>query len=127
MEKNGGKALKKLKGFFKKGDLIIAAVLLVAVVLSVVFASTGGGDTVEIYVDGQLKYQLDLNADAEIELLDNAMTIRVKNGKAWVEESNCDEQICVHSAPIGKDGGMIVCLPNKVVVKIAGREVDAIS
>jgi hypothetical protein len=116
-----------IKGFFKKGDFIIAAVLVAAVILSLVFATGSGGDNVEIYVDGKLVYQLDLYAETEIELLDGAMLVCVKDGRVWVEESDCDEQLCVHAAPIGKDGGMIVCLPNKVVVKIATREVDAVT
>lgn len=112
---------------FRKGDIILLVLLLIAVILTIVFAVSGGADYVEIYIDGDLKYQIDINSDTEIDLLDGAMKIVVRNGKAWVEYSDCAEQLCVHSSPIRSDGGMIVCLPNRVVVRVDSREVVAIT
>lgn len=112
---------------FRKGDIILLVLLLIAVILTIVFAVRGGADYVEIYIDGDLKYQIDINSDTEIDLLDGAMKIVVRNGKAWVEYSDCAEQLCVHSSPIRSDGGMIVCLPNRVVVRVDSREVVAIT
>lgn len=116
-----------IKKTFKKGDVILLAIFLVAVVLTIVFAVGGGDDTVQIYIDGQLKYELGLDANTEIELLDGDILVVIKDGKVWVEYSDCSEQLCVDSAPLTSSGGMIVCLPNKVVVKVVEREVDAIT
>lgn len=115
------------KTIFKKGDLILLAVLLVAVILTIIFAVGGDDEYVQIYVDGVLKYEVSLYSDMEIDLLDGKMTVVIKDGKAWVEHSDCVEQLCVNNSPLTSSGGMIVCLPNKVVVKISGREVDAIT
>ncbi len=116
-----------LKNVFKKGDLILLAMLIVAVVLTIVFAVGDEDDTVQIYVDGVLKYEVGLDANTEIELLDGEVIVVVRDGKVWVESSDCAEQLCVDSAPLTSSGGMIVCLPNKVVVKVVEREVDAIT
>lgn len=123
------KNLSSLSGdkIFRKGDIILLVLLLVAIILTIVFAVRGGADYVEVYVDGNLKYQIDINADTEIDILDGAMKIVVRNGKAWVEYSDCAEQLCVHSSPVRSDGGMIVCLPNRVVVRVDSREVAAIT
>lgn len=115
------------KKIFKKGDLILLAVFLVAVILTIVFAVGGDDDVVQIFVDGQLKYEIGLDANTEISLLDGEMTVVVRDGKAWVEYSDCAEQLCVNNAPVSSSGGMIVCLPNKVVVKVVEKEVDAIT
>ena len=62
-----------------------------------------------------------------LEILDGSMTVVVEDGKVYVSHSDCPEQLCVHSAPLTAAGGMTVCLPNKVIVKIDSGEVDAIS
>ena len=51
----------------------------------------------------------------------------IENGKAYIAKSDCHNQLCVHAQAIGKEGGVIVCLPNKVVVKVVAKEVDAIT
>lgn len=121
------KSFESFKGIFKKGDLILVAILIVAVALTIWIATKDEGNVAEIYIDGQLSYSLDLDKDTAIDILDGEMTVVLKNGEVFVLESDCNEQICVNSAPISKDGGIIVCLPNKVVIKVTSREVDAIS
>lgn len=116
-----------MKNIFKKGDLILVAVLLVAVALTIWLSVRDVGGEAEVYIDGELKYVLDLSEDTELVILDGKMTIEVENGEIYVKDSDCPEQLCVQSAHISSSGGMIVCLPNKVVIKIASREVDAIS
>lgn len=118
---------KMFKGIFKKGDLLLVAVLLVAVILTVVFATRKNKSLVSVYVDGTLQYELDINADTELLLLDGDVKVVIRGGEAWFESSSCPEQLCVHSSHISHRGGMIVCLPNRVVVKIISTEVDAIT
>lgn len=128
MTDDGKKATRKaFRSLFKWGDLILLAVLIVAVALTVWAALREEGGTAEIYIDGRLAYSLSLDRDAVVELDGVNMTVRVKDGKISVLSSDCPEQLCVHSAPIGSTGGMIVCLPNKVVIKVTGKEVDAIT
>lgn len=122
--KNSG----RFADIFKKGDIIIFVLLVVVIVVAIVFATRPHSATVaEVYIDGRLAYSLDLSKNADIELLDGRMTICVEDGKVFVKDSDCKEQLCAHSAPISGEGGMIVCLPNKVVIKVATEEVDAIS
>lgn len=123
----GKNFFESFKGILKKGDLILVAILIVAVALTIWIATKDSGNVAEIYIDGKLSYSLDLDKDTAIDVLDGEMTVVVKNGEIFVYESDCNEQICVHSAPISKEGGIIVCLPNKVVIKVTSREVDAIS
>lgn len=124
---DAGKQNKKYADVFKKGDVVVLLLLIVAVVLTAVFATRQRASVAEIYVDGQLKYRVDLSVDKDMEILDGKMTVQVKDGKISVKDSDCTEQLCVSSKAISTDGGMIVCLPNKVVIKVTAGEVDAIT
>jgi len=46
--------------------------------------------------------------------------IQIQDGKARVLRSDCPNQICVNSGTIDRAGQIIVCVPNKVLLKIQG-------
>lgn len=122
---------KLFKDIFKKGDVIVIALLVVAVILTAVFATRTADSFVEIYVDGNLVMQLDLSKDTVVDLNSTShkidMKVEIKAGKVFVTHSDCPDKLCVESAGVSSVGGMIVCLPNKVVIKVTPKEVDAIS
>ena len=39
-------------------------------------------------------------------------------------DANCPDKYCVHQNPIHSAGEVIVCLPNKLVVEITGKQSD---
>jgi hypothetical protein len=52
----------------------------------------------------------------------------VEDGGAHLENSPCPLKICEATGTIDSSGEVIVCLPNRIVVKIPGPEVvDAVS
>lgn len=58
------------------------------------------------------------------------VVIEVKEGRVRVVESSCFQKICVNTGEINKPGQNIICLPNKVLVTIEGKEspkIDAVS
>lgn len=116
-----------LKGLFKKGDIILLVVVVLLVALTIYFALKTDASEADVYVEGNLVYKLDLDNDVTVDVLDGKVQIKIQNGKAFVAKSDCKNQLCVHAQPIGKEGGVIVCLPNKVVVKVVAKEVDAIT
>ena len=55
--------------------------------------------------------------------------IEIKDGKVFITESDCPGEDCVHSGWISEGGRSIVCLPNRVEIRIEGEtesEVDFI-
>lgn len=48
--------------------------------------------------------------------------IIIKDGKAFVKEADCRDQICVKTNPIALNGEIIVCLPNKITVEVYSAE-----
>ncbi len=116
---------------FKKGDVILVVILVVAVILTAVFATRTQDSFVEVYVNGNFVCQLDLDEDATVNLMKMKcnvdVVIEVKDGKVSVIHSDCPDKLCVSSSAVSSVGGMIVCLPNKVVIKVTPKEVDAVS
>jgi len=119
--------LRKPLCLFRIWDVVLV-VLLLALVAGTVYLSVApkAGAWAEVYVDGKLYQKLDLNKDAELDL--EHLKIVVSDGTVRVEEADCPDKICEKRGAISKAGQTIVCLPNRVVVKISGKgEVEAIS
>ena len=115
---------------FCKGDMIaIALVAVIAILVGVLFWTSVGSEEagmVCVYQDGELIRELSLSNTTEFEVEgDYTNVITVKDGKAAITESDCPGTDCVHSGWIHEAGRSIVCLPNRVEIRIEGAsEVD---
>ena len=107
----------------QKNDLILLSVLLTVgivllIVLSTVFKNTG--EMVVVTVDGNEVFRAPLDQDTEqwIDGYDGGKNLLViKDKTAKITESNCPEQICVHTGE-ATEIKSVVCAPNRVVVSI---------
>lgn len=117
---------------FQKGDFIaIILVLAIAAAVGLSFMPRGeeGQQTIiQIYQDGQLVQELSLDTDRTMELTgEYTNTVEVRDGKVAIIASDCPGEDCVHSGWISRIGRSIVCLPNRVEIRIIGEaEVDFI-
>ena len=119
---------------FCKGDVVVIFFVgVLAVLIGTLFLIGTGrdkGTTVVIYREGKKLQEIPLYDDGEI-LIENSYTNKlvVKQGKAAIVESDCPGMDCVHSGWIGEKGRSLVCLPNRVEIRIEGEteaEVDFI-
>ena len=46
----------------------------------------------------------------------------ISEGAAYVSEANCPDGICAAHKPVSHNGESIICLPNKVVIKVVTTE-----
>lgn len=109
-------------GILKKQDLIILAIFILALIASIVLLTLPKGETVEIYLEGNLYGVYDLNKDYEdikIERI-SPYTVRIKGGKVKVIEASCPDKLCMEST-IYRVGSRIVCAPNHLVIIIKGK------
>jgi hypothetical protein len=44
--------------------------------------------------------------------------VEIKDGMVTVTEASCRNQVCVKHSPVSRSGESIVCLPNRLVVRI---------
>lgn len=120
----------EMKLIFCRGDIVaIALVAVIAILVSVLFWTSVGaeeGSMISVYQDGKLIKEISLSDTTEF-MVEGVYTnvISVEDGKAAIIESNCPGTDCVHSGWIHEPGRSIVCLPNRVEIRIEGAsEVD---
>ncbi|NLK16936.1 MAG: NusG domain II-containing protein [Clostridiales bacterium] len=118
------RAVKESKPF-KKADLLIIPLLMLASALAIFLLSPGGGSYAEIYADGKLVRVMPLDVDAEFvyhfdEGRKNVIT--VKGGKVSVSYADCADKICTHYPPTDRASSSIICLPHKLVIIVRGGE-----
>ena len=54
--------------------------------------------------------------------------IVVGDGRARLENAPCPLKICEAMGPVEKAGDVIICLPNRIYIRVEGKEeVDAVS
>jgi hypothetical protein len=108
--------------------IVIAAIFIAAAVIAVLqYTQKAPGQYAEIYQDGVLLQTVDLSKDSEFTISNNAggyNTILVKDGAISVIEANCPDKYCIHQGAISGGAQPIVCLPNKLVIKIAAPSGD---
>ena len=121
---------REMKLTFCKGDIFaVGLVAAFAILVGVLFWTSVGaqeGSMVSVYQDGKLVKELSLSDTTEFTVEgDYTNVISVKDGKAAITESDCPGTDCVHSGWIHDAGRSIVCLPNRVEIRIEGAsEVD---
>ena len=114
---------------FRKGDgVAIGAVILTALALLAFFLASAGNEeakSVRIYRNGEMIREMPLTENGEYlvtGIYENRIEIR--DGKAAITRSSCPGEDCVHSGWISQAGRSIVCLPNRVEVRIEGSAAD---
>lgn len=110
---------------YRKDILLIAIVLAASVALWLVSQLSASTDVTAVvaYVDGRevLRRPLVMNAVYEIPNADGHVNvICVENGEVFMQEANCRDGLCIRQGRMKNTAKTIVCLPNKVVIKLEG-------
>lgn len=87
----------------------------------------GDGAKVIIESGGELYATYSLHEDRTLKVpapnSDDAYNVvEIKDGKVSVTEATCKNQVCVRHGEISRSGESIVCLPNRLVVRIENAE-----
>lgn len=127
---------KSQDGMIKRNDFILIGILVVAfaIICAAILFFKRDGREVVVSIDGvpSISFPLDENLVYEIEGFNGGKnTLVIENGAAYLTDSTCPDHLCEYMGRISKVGQSIICLPNRVVVEIAGdadeAEYDAVS
>lgn len=109
----------------KRDLLLITALLIIATLLyagsRIIFSDPPLH--VEISVDGNVVKTLQLNRDAEFTVdgyHGGTNHVVIKDGKVRVTKASCPDKLCIKQGAIHRTGDAIVCLPNRVIIRITG-------
>ena len=111
-------------------DGLLLSFLIVLTVYSPRFLPTGSVGELLVVKTPDSITEISLNVDGHYPVsgpLGTAFLV-VKEGRAHLENAPCPLKMCEAMGSISRSGEIIVCLPNRIVVKIPGsEEVDAVS
>ncbi len=124
-----------MRKYISRNDIILIISLLAvsAIVLFATEAFNKRGDMVDIYVGDELfgTYPIDADLTIDVEGYDKGKnTVCIKDRKVFMISASCPDRLCMHQGRISGEGRMIVCLPNRVLIKIRGvdeRGYDAVT
>ena len=114
-----------------KNDIILLGIIVVVALVAIIIVNVTKepGSYVVVVHDQNEVAKYSINEDIEIKLTyeeNEYNTLVIKDGKVYMTDASCKDHICVKHHKISMTGETIVCLPNKVVIKIIGsdNEVD---
>lgn len=102
--------------------LIILSIVIISIFF-VINITKKGGTIAEVYYEDELVLTIDLNIDKEY-IVDGELgdvVLEVKNKQIRVKEENSPKHICSKEGFIGDSSRTLICLPNKIIVKIVGE------
>ncbi len=103
----------------KKTDLL-PLLIIVSVTFLLLFAFSGEKPGyAEIYHNGELIRTCSLDDNGDIYVCGGNVRLTVSDGGIFVSESSCPDKTCVRTGRIHTGYQSIVCLPNKLLVKIS--------
>ncbi|MBC8183577.1 NusG domain II-containing protein [candidate division KSB1 bacterium] len=110
------------------GDKLLVAMLIILGITSIFAINKKRlpGETCSVEVSGEKTHHLKLSENQNL-CVEGSMgktSIQIKDNKVCVTHSDCPEKICVRTGWISNVGQIIVCVPNKVVIKIDGEKQD---
>lgn len=108
---------------FGKNDVIFVCFLAMFCIAVCVWVYKGGaveGSNILITVDGKEYGTYSLLEEQTIIIGegDTQNIIEIRDGKAYMREASCPDQLCVDQNEISFDKESIICLPNKVVITV---------
>jgi len=114
-----------------KSDIKLISILLIVVssIFIFIYITKEEGSLAEVYYEDKKMLIIDLNIDGEY-IVDGELgdvILEVKDKKIRVKEENSPKNICSKVGFIGDSSRTLICLPNKIIVKIVGEnEIDGV-
>lgn len=118
----------------KLADKALFVLLLIASVSGILYAREASpqGNDVIVEVEGKKTYTFPLAVDRVVTVSGplGDSVIEIRDRKARVREASCQNRICLREGWVSS--GVIVCLPNRMVVFVGGKagrdkDVDAVT
>jgi hypothetical protein len=116
--------LIRIRSFIKPGDYWIIAILIAATVISwFLVTNQARGSRAIVYADGRESAIIDLAKNSRVEVQGplGCSVVQCKEGRLKMIASPCPNQVCVRMGEISRRGSTIVCVPNHILIRIAGR------
>jgi hypothetical protein len=120
-----------VRQYIRPGDWVLIAFLLVTVVLSFFLIPRwlmSAATDVEILSRDKILSRYPLNKDRRVEVPGplGVSEVIIKEGRVRIQASPCPHKTCMAMGDIGTEGGILVCLPNEIVVRVGNGQPDGL-
>ena len=112
----------------QKGDYIIISVLVLLLIALLIWQWVPSSEeivTAVVMKDGKEIACIELDRE-QGELKVDHVTITYGNGKICFSSSDCPDQVCVQTGILSKAGQSAACVPNRILIRVVGGEVDSV-
>ncbi len=112
-------------------NLTLADKVLLAILVSGTLASyflvdiaARPGTTVLVEVDGQVRHKAGLMNGTvfSVQGVVGELVVEIREGTVAVIRADCPNKICVRTGRRSRSGDIIVCVPNKTIIRIVGEK-----
>lgn len=115
-----------------KNDIKLILIVMFIVIISfvIIFINRGKGETATVYYEDKIIKKIDLSTDGEYTVSGylGDVVLEVKDNRIRVKEENSNNHICSKEGYISDKGSSLICLPNKIIVKIENdKEIDEVA
>lgn len=111
-----------------KSDIkLVTIILLIIIIIFLIFSfSNKKGSTAKVYFEDKLILTIDLSIDKEYEVDGylGKVVIEVKDKKIRVKEETSPKHLCSKEGYTDSNLKPIICLPNKIVIKVTNESDD---
>jgi hypothetical protein len=120
-----------VRQYIRPGDWVLIALLLVTAISSFYLIPRwlmSGATDVEIISRDKIPRRYPLNKDRRVEVPGplGISEVAIKEGRVRIESSPCPHKTCMAMGDIGTEGGILVCLPNEIVVRVGNGQPDGL-
>ena len=124
-KRSGYNPLRLLK-YLTSGDILLFIVFFVGSIFTLLLVKDlfHNGDRCIIETKEGSYYSLSLSKDTTLYVKGplGETEVRIEKGKAFIAYSPCPSKICMKMGKINREGEIVVCVPNGVMVRVAGEE-----
>lgn len=81
-----------------------------------------------VSVDGKDVYKLLLANKSQVKIIGplGEAIVKIQDNGVRVKDSPCPLKICMHQGVINKPGQTIVCVPNRIMIRIMGEKKEVL-
>ncbi len=107
--------------------IVISAIVAVSLLVLAVFLLTKkDGKSAVVEIDGRTVAVYSLDKNGIYPLNGGTNILVIEDGEAYLTDSSCPDHTCERMGRISHTGESIICLPNKLSVKISSDTADGV-
>jgi hypothetical protein len=113
------------RSIIKPLDIIIFLLAVTITIFSIVHLTQNKNESLKVYIDTPNgNYVYDLDTDRDLEFIGPLGTtyVSIHAKEAIFTDSPCPNKTCLYSPPAKKNGDWIACLPNRIFLRVEGKE-----